>query len=187
MKRQEAPGQLELVRAFVNTRDLERGVDEFTTDEAFAAWLSAHGLIDEGCPVQPGERELALRTREALRELAGGRVAQPAALDEAARSAGVTLGFTLDGTPALISERSGATRAVGTIVALTAAAMFDGTWQRMKVCTARECRWMFYDHSKNRSGTWCQMAECGNRAKVRAFRSRSSGAPASARPAAQDA
>jgi predicted RNA-binding Zn ribbon-like protein len=31
---------------------------------------------------------------------------------------------------------------------------------------------MFYDNSKNHSGTWCQMAECGNRAKVRAYRAR---------------
>jgi predicted RNA-binding Zn ribbon-like protein len=42
----------------------------------------------------------------------------------------------------------------------------------MRVCPNPDCRWMFYDHSKNRSGRWCQMAECGNRAKVRAYRER---------------
>jgi predicted RNA-binding Zn ribbon-like protein len=31
---------------------------------------------------------------------------------------------------------------------------------------------VFYDRSKNRSGRWCVMAECGNRAKVRAYRER---------------
>ncbi|MGH2778535.1 MAG: CGNR zinc finger domain-containing protein, partial [Actinomycetota bacterium] len=30
----------------------------------------------------------------------------------------------------------------------------------------------FYDHSKNRSGKWCTMRVCGNRAKTRAYRER---------------
>ena len=35
-----------------------------------------------------------------------------------------------------------------------------------------DCRWAFYDGSKNRSGRWCDMASCGNRMKARAFRER---------------
>ncbi|HWL91166.1 MAG TPA: CGNR zinc finger domain-containing protein, partial [Actinomycetota bacterium] len=31
---------------------------------------------------------------------------------------------------------------------------------------------VFFDGSKNKSGKWCSMAACGNRAKVRAFRER---------------
>ncbi|HEV2869799.1 MAG TPA: CGNR zinc finger domain-containing protein, partial [Actinomycetota bacterium] len=30
----------------------------------------------------------------------------------------------------------------------------------------------FYDHSTNRSGTWCTMSVCGNRRKARAYRRR---------------
>jgi predicted RNA-binding Zn ribbon-like protein len=51
--------------------------------------------------------------------------------------------------------------------------MLDGSWLRVKVCRASDCRWAFYDHSRNRSGVWCEMAVCGNRAKVRTYRSRS--------------
>lgn len=177
MKRQDAPGRLELVRAFVNSLDLEHGTDEFATEESLGRWLSAHGLMAAASPVAPGERELAVRVREALRQLSEGRLRDPGALNDAARSADVTLEFGLDATPAFRPHSAGVPGAVGTILAITATAALDGTWQRLKVCSAEDCRWMFYDHSKNRSGTWCQMAECGNRAKARAFRSRSGAAP----------
>jgi predicted RNA-binding Zn ribbon-like protein len=42
----------------------------------------------------------------------------------------------------------------------------------MKACDDEDCRWAFYDQSRNRSGKWCDMAECGNRHKVRRYRSR---------------
>ena len=45
--------------------------------------------------------------------------------------------------------------------------MRDGHWQRMKACRNPQCRWVFYDHSRNRTGTWCSMRVCGNRHKVR--------------------
>jgi predicted RNA-binding Zn ribbon-like protein len=49
----------------------------------------------------------------------------------------------------------------------------DG-WERLKVCGAEDCRWAFYDTSRNRSRTWCSMSDCGNRAKARAYRARQS-------------
>ncbi|MEP6468748.1 MAG: CGNR zinc finger domain-containing protein [Chloroflexota bacterium] len=46
------------------------------------------------------------------------------------------------------------------------------SWSRVKACRNDTCRWLFYDHSRNRSGTWCAMAICGSRMKSRAYRSR---------------
>jgi predicted RNA-binding Zn ribbon-like protein len=51
-------------------------------------------------------------------------------------------------------------------------ATIAGTWERLKVCRDDECRWAFYDHSKNARGAWCTMRVCGNRAKARAYRER---------------
>jgi predicted RNA-binding Zn ribbon-like protein len=51
-------------------------------------------------------------------------------------------------------------------------AMMDGTWTRLKACRNTACRYVFYDYSKNRSGTWCTMAICGNRLKTRKYRQR---------------
>jgi predicted RNA-binding Zn ribbon-like protein len=50
--------------------------------------------------------------------------------------------------------------------------MGDGTWRRLKACSAETCQWAFYDGSRNRSGVWCTMQTCGNRAKARSFRQR---------------
>ena len=38
---------------------------------------------------------------------------------------------------------------------------------RVRECEADTCGWLFIDRSRNRSRRWCDMAVCGNRAKVR--------------------
>jgi predicted RNA-binding Zn ribbon-like protein len=53
--------------------------------------------------------------------------------------------------------------------------MAEGTWERLKVCPAHDCLWAFYDSSRNRSGHWCSMKVCGNRAKARSYRERHRG------------
>ena len=58
------------------------------------------------------------------------------------------------------------------MLAIVAAAQAEGTWERLKSCPATDCRWAFYDKSRNRSAVWCNMAVCGNRAKVRSYRER---------------
>ncbi len=42
----------------------------------------------------------------------------------------------------------------------------------VRECGGENCGWMFLDNSRNRSRRWCEMRECGNRAKVRRFRQR---------------
>lgn len=44
--------------------------------------------------------------------------------------------------------------------------------ERLKLCDAHDCGWLFIDASRNRSRRWCDMADCGNRAKARRFRER---------------
>jgi predicted RNA-binding Zn ribbon-like protein len=36
----------------------------------------------------------------------------------------------------------------------------------VRECAAEDCGWLFLDSSKNHSRRWCDMKECGNRAKV---------------------
>jgi hypothetical protein len=43
---------------------------------------------------------------------------------------------------------------------------------RLKMCANDQCHWLFLDHSKNQSRQWCGAATCGNRERVRRFRSR---------------
>jgi len=61
-----------------------------------------------------------------------------------------------------------------------------GRTARFRVCANDGCRWVFEDTSRAGRRRWCDMSSCGNRAKVRRFRSRrraSSSEPAGDAPA----
>lgn len=45
---------------------------------------------------------------------------------------------------------------------------------RIRECAADDCELVFYDDSRSNNRRWCSMQRCGNRAKVRAHRARTS-------------
>jgi predicted RNA-binding Zn ribbon-like protein len=45
---------------------------------------------------------------------------------------------------------------------------------RIRECSADDCAMVFYDDSRSNNRRWCSMQRCGNRAKVRAHRARTS-------------
>jgi predicted RNA-binding Zn ribbon-like protein len=47
--------------------------------------------------------------------------------------------------------------------------------QRVRLCAAGDCSWLFIDRSKNKSRRWCEMESCGNRAKARRHHHRATG------------
>ena len=52
--------------------------------------------------------------------------------------------------------------------------MTSGAMKRVGQCADEKgCGWLFWDSSRNRSRRWCDMKDCGNRAKVRRFYARS--------------
>ncbi len=178
-KRQQAPGDLELVRAFVNTADLEQQEDEIGSTTALAGWLAEHGLADTDARVSRADVERAIELREALRAVLLAHNAGPPApavvcetLDGAARRARVRLHFGAGAAATLAPEARGVDAALGRLLAIVHGAIAQGTWTRLKACREHTCEWAFYDHTKNRSGAWCTMRVCGNRAKARAFRER---------------
>jgi predicted RNA-binding Zn ribbon-like protein len=42
----------------------------------------------------------------------------------------------------------------------------------VRACASKSCEWFFLDTSKNHHRRWCDMARCGNRAKVQRFYAR---------------
>jgi predicted RNA-binding Zn ribbon-like protein len=46
---------------------------------------------------------------------------------------------------------------------------------RVRECADDSCGWLFLDLSRNASRRWCDMADCGNRAKARRYRERKKG------------
>ena len=161
-----APEPLRLVQRFVNTIDLSHDREWLT------AWLEEQGL-DSG---SDADLDRARTVREAIRELLYANNGHPGdsdplpALDAAAESALLTIDFS-DG--ALVPRAGGIDGALGRVLVVCFRAMEDGSWGRLKCCRNHECRWAFYDYSKNRSATWCSMQICGNRTKTKAYRRRS--------------
>jgi predicted RNA-binding Zn ribbon-like protein len=175
-----APHDLDLVIAFVNTVNEQIGVDQLSTPAALAAWFEDHGLLQRPAGLmRPRHLAQAIELREALRALMASHNGLPPApeaareLDDLARRGGLTVSFDLDGCAQLQARHSGFAGSLARILIPVAASNADGSWQRVKACRAQDCRWAFYDSSRNRSGVWCDMAVCGNRTKVRAYRSRS--------------
>jgi predicted RNA-binding Zn ribbon-like protein len=178
-----APGRLELVRAFVNTLDIEACTDELSSPDALDDWLRARDLAGPDGPRATGrDLRVAVTIREGLRDvLAGHAPGQQPAPTDGLRSVVSALPVRLDvgengavrAVPAVGGpEFAGPETGLAELLLIAAEAATAGTWRRLKVCGADDCRWAFYDRSPAGSGCWCSMAICGSRAKSRAFRSR---------------
>jgi predicted RNA-binding Zn ribbon-like protein len=147
---------VDLVLDFLNTVDVEDGTDVLDDPAGRRAWLATRGLADA---------DAAAEVRAALRAAVGEEAPRPAGL-----SAQVTVSLEADG-PRLVAGD-----VVGAVLAAASRLAVLGEWDRVKICPADDCRWAFYDRSRNHSRTWCSMRVCGNREKARAWRERTRGA-----------
>jgi predicted RNA-binding Zn ribbon-like protein len=169
-----APGRLEQVRTFLNTWELPHETrtpaDHLPALVADAeAWRAA--LPDVPRPPRRALTELT-ELRTVLRESLG--LLSPHALRDWLERHPVvaTIG---DDEP--LHHRPSSPGAVPALLALAVEAVAARHWIRLKACP--DCRHVFYDHSRNRTRTWCGMyAEtpdgraCGSIAKVRNYRNR---------------
>jgi len=170
-----APGDLRIVQLFVNSLDIEAGIERFDSPGALSSWLYARGLTARR--VKMGDRDLqrARSFRELLRTMAltnNGQAAAPEMVRELQRELS-RLRFRIEVDPmgglGFESAKDGLDEALGHLLSIVSAEMIRGRWGRMKACARDVCRWVFYDHSRNRTGTWCSMAICGSRTKVSAY------------------
>ncbi len=139
---------------FLNTVDVEEGTDLLNQAANWHEWAKERGLSPD-----------ALRTvrtaRDALRAAVG---------DPDAKAAPLVVPVHIEltaGAPTL-----SAPGALGAVLAAATRLAVLGEWDRVKICPADDCRWAFFDESRNRSRTWCSMRVCGNREKARAWRER---------------
>jgi predicted RNA-binding Zn ribbon-like protein len=181
--------------AFVNTLEYSHGLPEEHLDSIETAldWLRDHSLMhDDAVRAElerftpdpaAGERALVRirRVRAGMRELVDATVEgrapgarELAVVNRALRSPyiyqlapatdGVTLEHRHDGDPI-----SGA---LARLTESVAREVSQGDPDRLRVCDNDECRWAFHDTSRSGRRRWCDMATCGNRAKVARHRAR---------------
>jgi predicted RNA-binding Zn ribbon-like protein len=175
---EEAPGELETVRLFVNTLHDNLTGEELASPEALRDWLIGHEVADRSTIARPTDLKRAREVREALRALMLANNGDPldhdavATLNATAARARVGAAFDDHDSWRLEPAAGGVDRALGELLAIVFRAMSEDSWHRLKACHNPDCAYAFYDHSKNRSGRWCDMQTCGNRAKARAYRDR---------------
>jgi predicted RNA-binding Zn ribbon-like protein len=175
--RPPAPGRLATVQAFINTHyDLvdDHGAEILHSPAALAGWLHRAGLLrNAATTVTAADLARTLTAREDLRSLAGAdddhqaRETALQRLDHIAAGTRVEVRFTGTGPHFAPAPEAGIDGALGCLLAITAQAMGDGSWSRLKVCPGDHCGWAFYDGSRNRTGRWCSMSVCGGRAKAK--------------------
>jgi predicted RNA-binding Zn ribbon-like protein len=149
-----------LLEDFLNTYAV--GEPDRLADVATAqAWLQE---VDQSGAVEPAELALARDVRSALRGSLG---------DPAAALPEVPVVVVLDDEgPRLTGKGGPLMQVVGESLGEALALRATGEWSRLKTCARDSCRWVFFDHSRNRSGRWCSMRVCGNREKTAAYRAR---------------
>lgn len=155
------------------------GPEALTTPARLGAWLVERF---PGVDTEPTERDLV--DARALQQ----SVANLATAIAAGRAPGASdvdilnlYAATPDIPPALPggSRQAGRSRArVGqtlSAMAREAIEVFGAeNAERIRECAADDCHLVFFDESRSNNRRWCSMQRCGNRAKVRAHRARTS-------------
>jgi len=174
-----APVPLLAVQALANTFAFEPEEERLLNPESARAWLVESELATPTVVVGEGEFRRLVDFRAVVRDMLDANLTgelndeTATAFERFAREHPVRLSspepghLDLDLEPARSVDEF-----IGQIVGISYRAQVTGEWQRLKVCASDECRWAFYDASRNRSGTWCQMEICGNKIKNRAYRQR---------------
>lgn len=174
-----APDPLRRVQAFINTLDRESGQDRLADPADAADWLTAQRLLDPGAVPSRSDLDTLVAVREGLRALVihntGGSAPDAGALEPlrrlaAAVPARVRVGEA--GDLVVAPDGAGVSGRLLSLLLIVNDAQRDGSWAQLKACANEDCRWVFYDRSRNHGGTWCDMASCGNKLKNRDFRAR---------------
>jgi predicted RNA-binding Zn ribbon-like protein len=179
----------------VGWAERDRSDDELTSYEALLAWAERESLLDRAergrlgraAEARPSEAARVLAHALDLREViyrifsAVGRDEEPAESDVQALNtflpdANQWRGIVRVGTDYewgwLESPDCPLDRVLWPIIYSAAQLLTWSGLGRIKLCRADDCGWLFVDSSRNRSRRWCDMSDCGNRAKARRFRAR---------------
>jgi predicted RNA-binding Zn ribbon-like protein len=169
---------LALLIEFTNTMELGDGTDEFEDPSGLSKWLVARELAERRLDISRAQLARAVAVREGLRALAwqnsAGVADNPAlaSFQDATRDLIMAPVVGPDGAVRMQPRATGLEGFLAGLLVTINVAMLDGSWSRVKVCRNDKCRWLFFDRSRNRSGTWCDMSVCGNVMKARAYRRR---------------
>jgi predicted RNA-binding Zn ribbon-like protein len=176
------PPHVELLIAFTNSEDHELNTDDLTTRPQLTQWLLDHGLLKRRIAATDDDLALARQLRAGLYEALVAN--HDGSFDYSAlETAATQLPLRLSGSglaaehgqpglqPGLRPVQDGIRGALARVLIAVNSAVADDTWWRVKICSADDCLWAFFDTTKNRSRAWCEWG-CGNKVKTRNYRAR---------------
>lgn len=171
-----APGDLEVLRGFINTEGRYYGIDGLTDARARTAVTPR---LLPGFDLDALDEPAWARLVE-LRSAARAVVADTEGSDELLSrvAARIPLRLTLARAQGGVSARLVAPddepeqALAAAVLNAVLVALTDGRIERLRLCERPECGWCYYDATKNRSGRWCSSDPCGDVMKARAFRAR---------------
>ena len=177
-----APGELELVRRFLNTWKVPN--DTRVPVDGLPGLLrdpSARAERFPGAPFGPGDtEELLVKMRDDLRGALGGAEGWEGMLDRWLLRYPMVARVRSEGGRATVRyEAAPEAGFAGWVAAAVARALEEGAWERLKACP--DCRWVFYDRTRSKTKVWCGMfagdggRACGTIAKVKRYRQRRRG------------
>jgi len=155
---------------------LERGL--LSREDAEAVGAEAREKPEQALAALEDARTLRLVLYRVLSAVGVGGTAEPTGLEELNAylrryvpcrrlvESGSGIGWTWDLDPSRLDDL------LGPVVWSAAELLTSPEAARLRLCAADDCGWLFIDGSRNRSRRWCDMSDCGNRAKVRRFRRR---------------
>ncbi len=179
-----APAPLLAVQALANTFAFEPEEERLRDPGSAREWLLASDLATAEVRVSEAEWRRLLDFRAAIRELIeanpDGAPEPPATrLRSLVANHPVPVAVSDQGELRLdLAPAASVDGVISQLIGIVLQEQHEGRWQRLKICAFDECRWSFFDSSRNRGGTWCRMETCGNVIKNRAYRRRRSEARA---------
>lgn len=159
--------------------------ERLPSGEALGAWLAERfDAVDEGG--READLADALMLRDAIARLAEaaerGGSGEPGDIDVLNLFAAMPdIPPMLSGGSRRAGRASAAARQALSTIAREGVELLGGSGAgRLRRCDAEDCRMLYLDTSRAGTRRWCSMQRCGNRAKVRAHRSRSAARAAGA-------
>lgn len=153
----------------VSYRGTEREHDWLEPPSNLRAWADATGVPLGALPAIQGVRQLrevVARVFLAIADKAG-----PDGDDISAISRMAVRGWAHRelqfASGAVVAKWVDRAPSVLTAVGLDAAALLTSSEAIGRISACSGCRWLFLDISRNRSRSWCDPADCGNRARQR--------------------
>ncbi|MES5927654.1 CGNR zinc finger domain-containing protein [Bacillus mycoides] len=172
---QEAPNQLEIIREFLNTwripNDTRNPIDQFQMIDDVITFREKYW-----------NEELAFHTLDELkqfREDIRSAVEEQGMLQKWFEKYSFRV-CVAENMEDITYEPIGENNLYTKMLQIILKAINQKQWGRLKACP--DCRWVFYDHSRNGSKRWCGMyaggeegRACGTIAKVKNYRAKRKG------------